>query len=206
MADKFKKKGNIFIFISIACVLVLVAVWFVSNRWANYQATSYSQLDRAIEMLNKADNEDNGEELVALLAGLRQNRVGYVRQKAHFLSGEMSRDAGNISEAIDYFKTLRTRYSNSYLAMVAGLNEAYLLEQNNQLDESLSVFKQIGAKQSLFSPWQEALINAGRLSETLNREDAIEIYRQLIAKIEGDNFWKTLAQNRLLTLGVALQG
>jgi tetratricopeptide (TPR) repeat protein len=201
LSNKKVLKRNGFLMALIGFLAVLLVAGVVSSQMEKNKILVLNQLDEAEKLYNEGTAEKT-ERLKTILLNLHRSSVSYARQKSLFLSAQLSNREEEWEEAITYFNKLRTNYKHSYLAWTAALNEAYLLEKINKTEDALVIFKLIAQNHSALSPWQEASLNAARLSEPINMDEAVFYYRKLSSELEDGSFWKTIAENRLIALGI----
>lgn len=218
-----EKKYRQFIHWPFIILAAFFAVLIAGGLYAFFREQSYtSSLNQLYHVQKKAqtwladyksakDSEDEknmqelaqqSQEIVAELDNLAKKSFAYITQSALFNKALIYYEQGENITAAETFAKIFARYGRSLLGVKAGLNAAAAYENAQEPDLALNLYKKVSKVKKVPKLWEEASFHAARMTENKDIVLAIELYRKLINKLEDGNFWRTLSENRLLSLEV----
>ncbi|MGL4525230.1 MAG: tetratricopeptide repeat protein [Spirochaetia bacterium] len=173
----------------------------------------YTQRLRALDWIATADvnNADVGEDgklvaneefkqIVASLDLLTKKSFSGVAQEALFLKGMLFHTQRDHAQAAVFFENAYKKDTQSLLGNKAALNAASAYENINDIPSVTTLYTRVARQKKFTSFAQEATFHLARMTESIDKANALELYKRLIDKVEDGNFWRSLAENRTLIL------
>ncbi|MDR2193711.1 MAG: tetratricopeptide repeat protein [Treponema sp.] len=198
----------VFLACMIGAVVALVAFITVTIVLQSLTVKSMSQLEALNQRYEtlRFDIADTSKDadVQALLHDLTtfaSGHKGYASARAHVIAAAVQSDKKNWAEAEKAWAAAALAAKDTYLEPVAIYNQAIALEEQNNTQGAIDLFIKAVAFTG-FPGASRAQFNIGRLQERLNKEAAIEAYRSVISKWPNDEVWTSLAESRLIALGL----
>ncbi len=205
--------------ILIVCLVVLALgglyAFFREKSYTKYLNKLYSVQKEADTWLadyksaKESEDESNmqelaaqSDEILARLDTLEGKFFPYITQSALFNKALIYYEQGENAASAEIFAKIFHRYGHALLGVKAGLNAAAAYENAGETEQALNLYKKVAKVKKVPKLWEEASFHAARMMENKDIVLAIELYRKLINKLEDGNFWRTLAENRLLSLEI----
>lgn len=203
----------------IACLVVLslggLYAFFREKSYTNYLNELYSVQKEADTWLTdyksakESEDESNMQKLatqsdgiLARLDTLAGKSFSYITQSALFNKALIYYEQGENTTSAGIFAKIFHHYGHTLLGVKAGLNAAAAYENAGEIEQALNLYKKVAKAQKVPKLWEEASFHTARMIENKDTLLAIELYRKLINKLEDGNLWRTLAENRLLSLEI----
>jgi tetratricopeptide (TPR) repeat protein len=203
-----------YILISILAVFVIVVItWAVIAKVTGDRIeTSTILVEKAEELFNNwVDEEDEeaasnaAEDLIISLDRILEDYPKlYASQRALYIKGSFHFRSENWEQAGETFLDLANRFSDSYLAPIAGINAAASYEEAENFQEAISAYTMIIEDFIDVSPEIPRVFFAlGRLAESAgdDNEKALEYYNQLVENYPSSS-WTNLARDRIIYLKI----
>ena len=171
--------------------------WMAAVETAEENYTAWTALaDDDAELGTKAD--EVAAELETIVSGTKNS---YPNMKASYLLGLLSYAQEEYTAAAEYFNTVRTDYSEGYLASTALMNEAVSLEMSGDSEAALDRYQTlVDTFADSSAEASHALFSIGRIYETNGDTDlAVAVFEQLLTDYPSSE-WSKLAQVRLIAL------
>jgi tetratricopeptide (TPR) repeat protein len=198
----------VFLVCLIVAVVALAAFITVTGVLHSLDTKSMSQLETLNQQYESlrfdiADTSKDADvqallnELVLFASGHK----GYASARAYSIAAGVHSDRKNWAEAEKAWADAVFAAKGMYLEPVAVYNQAIALEEQNNTQGAIDLFIKAAAFTG-FPGASRAQFNIGRLRERLNKEAAIEAYRNLLSKWPNDEVWTSLAESRIIALGL----
>ncbi|NIZ46971.1 DUF6340 family protein [Entomospira nematocerorum] len=197
------QKGFIFGVLALTVVLIGGVLLF-ARSWAIHKESDFSRLDKVI-----ADVVHGREQRIFTLSPvqeqelllLQKSRFPYIRLEAMMLLAENASHQQLWEEALALWHQVAS-HKKSFLAPKAQLNIAYILIQQERIEEAyLALESMRNYRHSTINPdlYNEAEFVKAYLLEMLGDLDAaLDIYTSLILTLNDENTWYQQAQARLI--------
>jgi tetratricopeptide (TPR) repeat protein len=203
-----------YILLSILAVFVIVVItWaIVAKVTGDRIETSTILVEKAEELFNNyIDEEDEetasktAEDLIISLDRILEDYPKlYAAQRALHIKGSFHFRSENWDLAAETFLDLADRFSDSYLAPIAGINAAVSYEEAENYQEAISAYTMVIDDFIDVSPEIPRVFFAlGRLTESTgnDKEKALEYYNQLVENYPSSS-WTNLARDRIIYLKI----
>ena len=180
------------------CLNELYSVQKEADTWlADYKSAKESE-----DETNMQELAAQSDEILARLDTLAGKSFPYITQSVLFNKALIYYEQGENAASAEIFAKIFHRYAHSLLGVKAGLNAAAAYENAGETEQALNLYKKVAKAKKVPKLWEEASFHAARMMESKDIVLAIELYRKLINKLEDGNFWRILAENRLLSLEI----
>ncbi|MDR0557556.1 MAG: tetratricopeptide repeat protein [Treponema sp.] len=209
-ASEFIQRNRAAILVFLTFMVVALVVFIaVTSVLSSLNAKAMSQMEalgQRYETLRfdiaDASKDIDAQTLLNDLAAFASAHKGYVSARAHSIAASIYSDnKKNWVEAEKAWSAAAVAAEGTYLEPVAMYNQAIALEEQNNTQSAIELFTKAAAFTD-FPGASRAQFNIGRLREGVNKNEAIEAYRMLLSKWPNDEVWSSLAQSRIIALGL----
>ncbi|MDR0706683.1 MAG: tetratricopeptide repeat protein [Treponema sp.] len=195
----------IFLILVVAALAVLIAATSVlssRNAQAIRQVEALSQRYETLRFdIADASKDADVQTLLNDLDAFASAHKGFVSARARSIAASLYSDKKNWVEAEKAWSNAAGAAQGTYLEPVAMYNQAIALEERNDTQTAIDLFIKAAAFTG-FPGASRAQFNIGRLQEGVDKDAAIEAYRSLLSKWPNDEVWTSLAQSRIIALGL----
>jgi tetratricopeptide (TPR) repeat protein len=208
LSDFIQRNRVVFLSFLILVVVALVVFIVATSVLSSLNAKTTSQMEalrQRYEVLRidiaDASKGADAQSLLNDLAAFASAHKGFVSARAHSIAASIYSDKKNWPEAEKSWSAVAVAAKGTYLEPVALYNQAIALEEQNNIQAAIELFIKAAAFTD-FPGASRAQFNIGRLQEGVNKGAAIEAYRNLLSKWPNDEVWMSLAQSRIIALGL----
>ncbi|MDR1218064.1 MAG: tetratricopeptide repeat protein [Treponema sp.] len=208
LSDFIQRNRSAFLVFLILVVVALVGFIATTSVMSSLNAKAMSQVEalgQRYETLRfdiaDASKDADVQTLLNDLAAFASAHKGYISARAHLIAASIYSDKKNWTEAEKAWSAVAVAAKGAYLEPVAMYNQAVALEEQNNAQAAIELFTKAAAFAE-FPGASRAQFNIGRLREGVNKDEAIEAYRSLLSKWPNDDVWTSLAQSRIIALGL----
>ncbi|MDR2783200.1 MAG: tetratricopeptide repeat protein [Treponema sp.] len=192
----------ILVVVALAVFIAATSVLSSLNAKAMNQMEALNQRYETLRFdIADASKDADIQTLLNDLAAFASAHKGYISARAHSTMALIYSDKKHWAEAEKSWSAAVVAAKGTYLEPVAMYNQAIALEEQNNTQSAIDLF----TKAAVFTDFpgaSRAQFNIGRLLEGVNRDEAIEAYRNLLSKWPNDKVWTSLAQSRIIALGL----
>ncbi|MDR2446615.1 MAG: tetratricopeptide repeat protein [Treponema sp.] len=208
LSDFIQRNRVAFLVFLIIVVVALVAFIAATSVLSSLDAKAASQveaLSQRYEALRfdiaDASKDADVQTLLNDLDAFASTHKGFVSARAYAIAASIYSDKKNWAEAEKAWSNAAVAARGAYLEPVAMYNQAVALEEQNNTQTAIELFIKAAAFTE-FPGASRAQFNIGRLQEGVDKDAAIEAYRSLLSKWPNDEVWTSLAQSRIIALGL----
>ncbi|MDR1576377.1 MAG: tetratricopeptide repeat protein [Treponema sp.] len=208
--NAFTQKNRKPIFISLGCIVallvILVAVFSLSDLFRKKAISRAEEFNRRYEELRFSINEESSAEnvktLLAELSSFAGKSSGYAGGRAWSIIAAIYADKKEWAESEKAWTSAAKAAAKTYLAPAAYFNAGVAAEEQGKTGEAIALYTQsISDTRSVFPGAARAQFSIGRLQESLNdTAAAIAAYRAVISGWPADAVWTSLAHSRIIAL------